>query len=144
MIVSLKFDTLRQTRWYEYAIRFVLGGLMTVCAGIIAHMYGPLIGGLFLAFPAIFPASATLIETHERERKEKFRLAGARRGKEAAALDAYGAALGSIGLLAFGCLFWVTVSTSIWLAFGSALGGWIAVSLLMWSLRKALRKPCAR
>jgi hypothetical protein len=31
----------------------------------------PVVGGLFLAFPAIFPASATLIEKHVRERKEK-------------------------------------------------------------------------
>jgi hypothetical protein len=46
------------------------------------------IGGLFLAFPAIFPASATLIEKHVRERKEKAGLPGARRGKEAAAFDA--------------------------------------------------------
>ena len=144
MIVSVKFSALRQTRWYEYAIRFVLGGFMTVCAGVIADVYGPLIGGLFLAFPAIFPASATLVERHERKRKEKSGLAGARRGKDAAALDAYGAALGSIGLLAFACLFWITVSTSIGLAFCSALGGWIAASLLMWSMRKAVRSPCAR
>ena len=41
----------------------------------------PVVGGLFLAFPAIFPASATLIEKHGRERKEKAGLAGARRCK---------------------------------------------------------------
>ena len=37
--------------------------------------------------------AATLIEKHVRERKEKAGLPGARRGKEAAALDAAGAAL---------------------------------------------------
>jgi hypothetical protein len=60
-----------------------------------------------LAFPSIFCASATLIETHERERKEKAGLRGARRGKEAAELDAAGAALGSIGLLTFGAAVWL-------------------------------------
>ena len=76
MIVSLGRSALRQTRWYEYLIKFVLGGAMTVVAGLIAARFGPVIGGLFLAFPAIFPASATLIEKHVRERKEKVGLSG--------------------------------------------------------------------
>jgi hypothetical protein len=101
MIVQLNLAALRETRWYEYLIRFALGGAMTVIAGLIAARFGPIVGGLFLAFPAIFPASATLIEKHVRERKERAGLAGARRGKEAAALDAAGATLGSFGLAAF-------------------------------------------
>ena len=85
MTIQFKPSALRQTRWYEYLVRFGLGGAMTVVAGLIAARFGPVIGGLFLAFPAIFPASATLIEKHVRERKEKAGLAGARRGKEAEA-----------------------------------------------------------
>ena len=81
MIVQLNLSALRETRWYDYAIRFVLGGAMTVIAGLIAARFGPVVGGLLWAFPAIFPASATLIEKHGRERKEKAGLAGARRGK---------------------------------------------------------------
>ena len=53
MIVKFKPSALRQTRWYEYLVRFVLGGAMTVIAGLIAARFGPVIGGLFLAFPAI-------------------------------------------------------------------------------------------
>jgi hypothetical protein len=98
MIVQFKPSALRQTRWYEYLVRFVLGGAMTVIAGLIAARFGPVIGGLFLAFPAIFPASATLIEKHVRERKEKAGLSRAHRAKEAAALDASGAALEVSGL----------------------------------------------
>jgi Protein of unknown function (DUF3147). len=71
MIVQFKPSALRQTRWYEYLVRFVLGGAMTVVAGLIAARFGPVVGGLFLAFPAIFPASATLIEKHVRQRKEE-------------------------------------------------------------------------
>ena len=107
MIVQLKPSALRQTRWYEYLVKFALGGAMTVVAGLIAARFGPVVGGLFLAFPAIFPASATLIEKHVRQRKEKAGLPGARRGKEAAALDAAGAALGSFGLAAFGLVIWL-------------------------------------
>jgi len=40
------------------------------------------IGGLFLAFPAILPASATLIERHEKEKKESLRLHGALKSKK--------------------------------------------------------------
>jgi hypothetical protein len=76
MIVRFKASALLQTRWYEYVVRFALGGAMTVIAGLIAARFGPVIGGLFLAFPAIFPASTTLIEKHVRERKEKAGLRG--------------------------------------------------------------------
>ncbi len=55
----------------------------------------------FLAMPAIFCASATLIERHETRRKREAGLRGTRRGREAAALEAAGAGLGSIGMLAF-------------------------------------------
>jgi hypothetical protein len=58
---------------------------MTVVAGLIAARFGPVIGGLFLAFPAIFPESATLIEKHVRESKEKAGLPGAPRCWAAAA-----------------------------------------------------------
>jgi superfamily II helicase len=108
-------------------------------AGAIAAFFGPEAGGLFLAFPAIFGASATLIEKHERERKQKLGLSGDRRGKEAAALDAAGAGLGSIGLAAFGAGVWYLAPT---LTFGSlALGSvaWLLVSVFLWQLRRRVR-----
>jgi MFS family permease len=138
MIVQFKPSALRQTRWYEYLVRFVLGGAMTVIAGLIAARFGPGIGGLFLAFPAIFPASATLIEKHVRERKEKAGLPGARRGKEAAALDAVGAALGSFGLAAFGLVIWVMIASSPGWALFLAAAAWLAVALLAWQVRRWL------
>ena len=54
MIVQLNLPALRETHWYEYLIRFVLGGAMTVIAGLIAARFGPVIGGLFLGFPGDF------------------------------------------------------------------------------------------
>ena len=79
--MTIKADpaALRKTTWQEYAIRFVAGGLVTVMAGLIAKKFGPGVGGLFLAFPAIFPAAATLIEKHEKEKKTKNRPGGSRR-----------------------------------------------------------------
>src|SRR5512133_371542 len=86
MVVHVKLSALKEGRWYEYLVRFALGGVATVVAGVVADIWGPAAGGLFLAFPAIFCASATLIEKHERERKEKKGLKGKERGKNAAAL----------------------------------------------------------
>src|ERR1700749_3732673 len=128
MIVRFHPSALRDIRWYQYAVRFALGGAMTAIAGLIAARFGPVIGGLFLAFPAIFPASATLIEKHVRERKEKSGLSGARRGKEAAALDASGAALGSFGLAAFGLVIWLMIVQSPAWALVLAAASWLAVA----------------
>jgi hypothetical protein len=98
---------------------------------------------LFLAFPAIFCASATLIEKHERERKERAGVRGTRRGKEAAALDAAGAALGSFGLLAFGAAIWLLAHNLSWWARG--LGGLVCrlCSLVVYPTMDMGRFSCA-
>ena len=88
MTIKFDFSALRRTRWYEYALRFFFGGAVTVVAGMIAKRYGPVFGGLFLAFPAIFPASATLMEKHETEKKRRAGIIDNTRGRKAAALDA--------------------------------------------------------
>jgi uncharacterized protein DUF3147 len=136
MIVQINLSSLRETRWYEYLIRFALGGAMTVTAGLIADRFGAIVGGLFLAFPAIFPASATLIEKHVRERKEKVGLSGARRGREAAALDAAGATVGSFGLLAFALIIWLLIERAPASALVLAAVAWPAVAVLAWMLRR--------
>ena len=55
MRVTVKPSVLRETKWYEYAVRFVFGGLVTAFADVIAKKYGPVVGGLFLAFPPFPP-----------------------------------------------------------------------------------------
>jgi hypothetical protein len=137
MIVKIDFSGLAETRWHEYAIRFAAGGAVTVIAGIIAKKWGPGVGGLFLAFPATFPASATLVEKHERQRKERKGLQGERRGEEVAAADAIGAAIGSLGLIAFAAAGWEFFplhSAALVLAGGTSLWGLVSVS--GWLIRK--------
>jgi hypothetical protein len=104
MRVRINFSAAKQTKWHQYALRFAFGGVVTALTGLVAKIFGPEIGGLFLAFPAIFPASATLIEKHERKKKERAGLAGIKRGRTAAGIDAAGAAVGTIGLAIFGLL----------------------------------------
>ena len=139
MVVRVKWSALKQSRWYEYVLRFVLGGLATVMAGAVATFYGPAVGGLFLAFPAIFCASATLIEKHERERKQKLGLSGYRRGTDAAALDAAGAALGSIGHAAFGLAVWLLAPSLSIASLGMGSVAWLLVSVFLWRLRREMR-----
>lgn len=137
MQIKVDPSVIGQTRWYEYAIRFLFGGLITAVAGIIAKKFGPAVGGLFLAFPAIFPASATLIEKHEKQKKEAQGLSGARRGREAASIDAAGSAIGSIGLLVFALLVWQFAPRySTWTVLIGATVAWLIGSMLIWHFRK--------
>lgn len=137
MRIQINISALRETRWYQLLVRFCLGGLITAATGLIARKYGPGVGGLFLAFPAIFPAGATLIEKHELARKQKVGLHGAVRGRKAAAVDAAGAAIGSLGLLVFA----VVISRLItdytpWIVMLGATLAWMATSVLLWHFRK--------
>jgi hypothetical protein len=136
--ISFQLSALRKTKWYEYAVRFVFGGVVTVIAGVVAKKYGPVLGGLFLAFPAIFPASATLVETHEREKKKKAGIPRTIRGRQAAALDAYGAALGTVGLLCFAIVVWQFLpGHDATLVLPAAAATWTLVSILLWRARKS-------
>ena len=139
MIKAIKFEwsAIAQSRWQEYALRFAAGGAITAAAGLIAKEFGPGIGGLFLAFPAIFPASATLVEKHERERKEEEGVQGAERGRQAASLDAAGAAMGSLGLLVFALFVWKLLPLlHAWIVLPLATLVWLGVSVMVWVLRK--------
>jgi hypothetical protein len=117
--VRAEVDRIRKTKAKDYFIRFVFGGLVTACAGLLAHLYGPVVGGLFLAFPAIAPASMTLVQNHD--------------SRIAAGAQSLGVAVGSVGLLSFALVVW---GLSIHLA-GSAvlslaLVVWLVVSVGLW------------
>jgi len=137
MLIKFNISAVTETKWYQYAIRFGLGGLVTAVAGLMAKKYGPSFGGLFLAFPAIFPASATLIEKHERERKEEEGKRGIQTARKAVAADATGAAIGSVGLICFGFYAWrMLPQHSAWSTLLCAMAIWLAASVLIWYLRK--------
>jgi uncharacterized membrane protein YjfL (UPF0719 family) len=140
MKIKANFSALRQTKWYEYAIRFIFGGFITVATGLVAKKYGPSIGGLFLAFPAIFPASLSLVDKHTKEKKERAGLDGTNRGRAAAALDAKGSAMGTLGLMAFAvsAAHWLQ-SLSSWKALTFAVMIWFLVSASAWRLSKEVK-----
>lgn len=136
-MIEFKLTALKNTMPSEYALRFLFGGACTALAGVVAKQYGAEIGGLFLAFPAIFPASASLIEKHEEERKRRIGSDGKRRGRFAAGSDAAGASLGALSLVLFACIVWQSVRhlhplTTIVLA----TVAWLIAAIGLWELRK--------
>jgi hypothetical protein len=133
--VKIKLDiaALGRSKWYEYLVRFAFGGAVTALAGIIAKRWGPEIGGLFLAFPAIFPATATLLEKHEKQKKLRTGKSRILRAREIAGVDAAGAAMGSLGLRAFAVIVWRCIADyPVAIVLFSATLAWSLVTVLMW------------
>lgn len=138
-MIGVNPGALKESKPHEYAMRFLFGGLCTAAAGLIANKFGPGVGGLFLAFPAIFPASASLIESHEKRRKQEAGMDGIRRGRDAAAVDAAGSALGAIGLMAFAAVVWLLLKEHPSLyVIAAATAAWAGVSVGVWWLRRKL------
>ncbi len=119
MRVKVSLRALREPKLWEYGIRFLFGGAVTAGTGLLAHRFGPAVGGLFLGFPAILPATLTLMQRHG--------------GRRRATDEARGAALGSVALAAFASLVWATSTT--WaapLVLVVATGAWLLVSQALW------------
>lgn len=139
MKVQVKFAELADTHWYEYALRILFGGAVTVLAGLAGKKFGPGVGGLFLAFPAILPASMTMIEKHEKEKKRRAGLDGRRGARAAASVDAAGASIGSIGLAAFGLVVWRWLPRgSTWEVLTAATVAWAVTAGVIWVIRKKI------
>ncbi len=139
MSIQIDLTSVKITKPHEYAIRFLFGGLVTATTGLIAIKYGPSIAGLFLAFPAIFPATATLIAKHEKERKRKAGYNDLRRGRAMASVDAAGTSLGALALGVFALIVWRLLPdhSSIAILTVAAIT-WMILSILLWQLRRRL------
>jgi hypothetical protein len=115
-----RFDLakIRSSRFRDYAPRFLFGAGIALAAGLIGTWFGPKVGGLFLGFPAILPASLTLIQKRE--------------GRDEASIDSVGAMLGAAALIAFAAVVVAMVTSLgvvpsvlaafvVWLAVASGL-----------------------
>jgi hypothetical protein len=137
MSIRIDWASLKETKPHEYTMRFIFGGSCTAVAGLIASHYGPAVGGLFLAFPAIFPAAASLIQSHEKIRKAEIGKDPGRRGMDAAALDAFGATLGSLGLIGFALTLWKLVTViPVAGTLSVAFAGWALISITAYLIRR--------
>jgi hypothetical protein len=105
----------------EWLVRFAFGAGVSALAGIVAELWGPKVGGLFLAFPAILLASLTLVAKEE----------GAHQARE----DARGAALGATGLIGFALVVAATARHwPVWATLVTATLAWTAISGLAYLL----------
>ena len=122
MTPRLDLGGLKKTRPWEYLVRFAFGGVITVVAGLVTRRWGPVIGGLFLAFPAILPASLTLVSQHD--------------GRRRAIDDARGGRLGSVGLVGFAAV--VATAARAWppvVVLVVATLVWLVVDAALWAIR---------
>jgi hypothetical protein len=111
---------------WEYVARFLFGGVVTAIAGSIGERYGLAAGGMFLAFPAILPASLTLVKRHG--------------GRGSALDDARGARVGAVALAGFGLV--VAIGAERWpfaVSLLLALAAWTLVAIALWRILLAPR-----
>jgi len=114
----------------DYLLRFAFGAAISLLAALVGMAVGPKLGGIFLGFPAILPASLTLIQK--------------KAGKEEAAVDSEGAILGAIAMVVFALL--VAVSVQAWgvvPSLAAALVAWTVVAIALYALVMAVfhREP---
>jgi hypothetical protein len=137
MRIRVDPTALKHSRWYGHVLRFALGGVITVAAGLVAKVSGPAVGGFLLAFPAILPAALILLRRAQNE-ELRARSTGAR-GRRAVVLTATGAAVGSLGLAAFAFVAWCALGgTRSWLVLVLAMLAWALVAGVAWAARKRL------
>lgn len=119
--VELDASAVKKTKPWEYAVRFLFGGLVSAAVGLVSHRWGPAVAGLFAAFPAVLPATVTLVRLHD--------------GRESAAEDSRGASFGAVGLVVFALVVHARAEQwPAWLVLAWAAVTWLAVALALWAL----------
>jgi hypothetical protein len=120
---SVRHSITRVTHWQDLLIRFVFGATVSVVAGTIGLTFGAHVGGMLLAFPAILPATLTLIAKEEGERHSFH--------------DLQGTVAGACGLVGFGAVAAITVGhLNVLVVLALALLAWCVVTgglYLVWA-----------
>ena len=130
MKVRAKLESLKDKKPSDFVKRFSFGGAITGLVHIIAHYVGPVVAGLFLAFPAILPATLTLISQHD--------------GRVAASKDALGAIVGAVGLLGFAMVLWALVGVVAFsISLFAAIFTWLGISCTLWRVVLSRREHVA-
>jgi hypothetical protein len=123
--LGLDVSKLRACKPRDMAVRFAFGAAVSILAGVITLVAGNRVGGLFLGFPAILPASLTLID-----RKD---------GRGDAETDAAGATFGAIGLVGFAVLVAnLLMRVGVSVAGLVAMAGWLAIATGLHAAARAL------
>jgi hypothetical protein len=114
-------------RPWELGVRFAFGFVISIAAALIGMRFGHHIGGLFLAFPAILPASLTLIER--------------KHGDNPASINAMGAVIGGVALVGFALASaWLFQPVHPLIAVALATTAWLAVAVALYFGVAGLRR----
>jgi uncharacterized protein DUF3147 len=107
------------------AARAAFGAGVSIIAALFGVVFGARVGGLFLACPAILPATLTLIEKKE--------------GKRPAEEDEHGSIAGALGLVAFAAAGALLIGHFgvAWAVVGAVVG-WVVVAMGAYSVHLAL------
>jgi len=117
---DIQLAAVKKDRPRDWLIRFAFGGVVSVGAALVSHAWGPSVGGLFLAFPAILPATLTLAKQQS--------------GRQRALEDARGGTLGALALVAFaGTVTWLLPLLPAPAVLAIAAVVWGAVAAGLWS-----------
>ena len=121
MLPSVELTELSQIRARDLLVRFALGAIVSIAAAVLAKAVSARFAGAFLAFPAILPASLTLIQDKE--------------GTRDADRNAIGAVLGGFALVPFaivGEALFTRVAPAAVLFL--ALSTWLSASAALYAL----------
>jgi uncharacterized membrane protein (GlpM family) len=117
---GIESGALKNAKPGALAIRFLFGGLVTVAAGLLAKQYGPAVGGVALAFPALLPAALTMVNDDE--------------GRARAVEEARGARLGALALAGFAmtATWSLRAGLSPVVTLTLATAAWLVSAVVMW------------
>jgi hypothetical protein len=114
-----RLSKLQEVEPGDLLIRFAFGALISIIAGVVSLVWNAKAGGLFLAFPAILPATLTLIEKNESKRE--------------AEEDDEGALLGAVAMVSFAATaMWGLAALAAGLALAAATGAWAATAIVLY------------
>jgi len=128
--VQLDLRPLLRPDWAQLAVRFAFGAAIATGAGLVGIRWGPRVGGVFLAFPAILPAALTLLERSK--------------GVAQTETDAVGAGLGAVAMLLFALVVALVGAPLGVLAVVLAAAAWTAAALLLFVLGRSALKGLTR
>ncbi len=132
-LFGVSLASVRKVPFRDIALRFAFGAAISAIAGIVSIVFGSRVGGVFLAFPAILPATLTLIEKEDSTKDAEG--------------DDVGAILGAAALILFAVIGWrffprlggavtLVIATVAWLAAAIALYLCLRLPWRRWSGKK--------
>jgi uncharacterized membrane protein (GlpM family) len=130
-VVGISVRDVLATPRKDLWIRFAFGAAISATAAVIGLLAGERAGGLLLAFPAILPATLTLIEKEESRRKARD--------------DDVGAIMGATALAAFAAVaWWLLPRVGAAVALTAASAAWLVGALALYAISAVARSAGSR